>query len=178
MTISLQLPERHADAIPVFNALAAMQDLLAGPAAAPGVTIAQLYRLATDPQVEDVVLETRLGADPALRASFELVLQRTAAYALPKLAAASTGEVTTREGPGYRIRLQPSQAEPLQTYVIFEIDDAARTAPRTVFVCRADRAPLRHRLPDAIGGVVQVLVDADSDLLRGLRDLDAEVFLR
>ncbi|MEQ9121013.1 MAG: hypothetical protein RIM80_00385, partial [Alphaproteobacteria bacterium] len=132
-----------------------MRAVLAVRPESPTVTMAQLYRLATDPQHDDAALEVQLAENPALRVRFQTLLERTALYALPKLAAASSREVTTREGRGYRIRLQPSQAESTQTYIIFEFDDTAQTAPRTVFVCRADRAPLRHRLPDAIGGVVQ-----------------------
>lgn len=178
MTISLRLPDRDEDGGLVFNALTTMRELLSASVGSPTATMAQLYRLATDPAFADPMLEEKLEEDPALQTRFQALLERTAVYALPKLAAASTGEVTTREGRGYRIRLQPSQAESSQTYIIFELDDASQAAPRTVFVCRTGRPPLRHRLPDAIGGVVQLLVDAESDLLRGLRDLDAEVFLR
>ena len=59
-----------------------------------------------------------------------------------------------------------------------ELLDQSRETPKTLFIARHQDALLKHALPDARGGTVQLLAESDSDLIRALRDPRSEVFLR
>ena len=84
----------------------------------------------------------------------------------------------SRDGAGCRIRFQRSRAEPGQTYVIIELDEGQGARRTTLFVCDAEDRCLKYRLPEAREGVVQMLLDEDSELLRALLDIKTEIFIR
>ncbi len=69
-------------------------------------------------------------------------------------------------------------AEPRQTYVIIELDDDPGTPRTTLFTCDAENRCLKSPLPEARDGVVQMLLDEDSELLRALLDIKTEIFIR
>ena len=143
------------------------------------IALSRLYTYVTEPGgPEDPELERALEEDPALRADFRRLLEKTAASYLPQVAAASSGIVERREGPGCRIRFEASRAEPSQTYVIIELSDPEVPVPGTLFVCYAEYRCVKFALPPAHDGVIQILLEQDSDLLAKLRDIKTEVFLR
>jgi hypothetical protein len=122
-------------------------------------------------------IEAALNVDAKLRGDFEHLMRRMAMVSIPRLAAASSGMVTTRTAEGCRITLRPSRADSSQVYVVIKLDDLA-AAPQSLFVWGSHRSPLRHPLPPPQGGNLQVLMDEASELVSALRDVDAEVFLR
>lgn len=143
------------------------------------IALSRLYTYVTEPGgPEDPELERALEEDPALGADFRRLLEKTAASYLPQVAAASSGTVERREGPGCRIRFEVSRAEPSQTYVIFELSDPETPIPSALFVCYAEYRCAKFALPPAHDGVIQILLEQDSDLLAKLRDIKTEVFLR
>ena len=143
------------------------------------VGMSQLYAYATDPEtVPDPDLEAAISRDEKLRADFELLLERTALSRFPRVAAASTGTIAEREADGCTIRFRQSHAEPSQTYIIIELAAGQSETPQSLFLCGPALAPRKYALPEAHEGVIQLLVESDAEVLEGLRDIDAEVFLR
>lgn len=175
--------ERLALAERLFDALGTMRELTRPPEdgdAGPGtVAFSALYAYATDPEAPpDERIETALRDDPGLMADFRRLLEKTAARRLPRVAAASSGAIMSREGEGCRIRFRASHAEPSQTYIIIELTDEPAEGPNTLFIVYPDKGCRRFSLPPARDRVIQVLAEEDSDLLQGLLDIRTEVFLR
>ncbi len=163
----------------LFDQCLRAEALLSGPASRRDwVSPAELAEYLDNPQSPqaDRVAEALRG-NARLRADFDHLLRRTARHALPRLAAASTGQVSARTVEGCRITLKRSQADSAQVYVIITLDDPA-SAPRALFVCSRHGDHVRFPLPDGADGRMQLLADEESELIRGLRDIDAEVFLR
>ncbi len=176
-------PRQQDAARQAFAALGALDRLdQAGrerSAGARRVGFSDLYAFATEPErAMTPALARALGADARLRDDLERLLVKTARYRSPRLAAASSGPVVHRQGTGFTIDLRPSRAEASQVYVIIELDDIVPGLPRILFVTgRRDRL-LKHPLPAAQGNTIQLLAEADSDLIQALRDPGSEVFLR
>ena len=86
-------------------------------------------------------LVAALGADPALRADFSLLIERSALQHLPRAAAAaSTGSLERREAGGCTLRLISSRAGDGQVYLLIELPEGdAGSSPR-------DRGPARRAL--------------------------------
>jgi hypothetical protein len=142
--------------------------------ARPGM--ADLFAWATDPANGFGVREREaLLRDPALRRDFSLLLARVASLRIPAAAAAASGHLETRSGPGLRIRIVASRADPAQVYVVLEIDQSVSAA--TLLVLR-DGVPLVHlALPPDHDGHVQLMQANDSALVAALRDPTTELVL-
>jgi hypothetical protein len=185
MTTRFEIPEGagRAQAETMFDALLKLEALKRPPEepASRSVPLSRLYDYATQaPRGDDAGVEEALERDPRLAADLRLLLEKTAVRHVPRAAAASTGAVRERHGEGCRVRLQPSRAEPGQVYVIIEMSPPSAPAdtPRALFVCDAENRCRRYLLPEARDGVVQLLAEAQSDLVRGLEDTRSEVYLR
>ena len=140
---------------------------------------ADLYAYATRPERGmDETLRHALDTDPALRRDLDRMIDRQAIYHFPRVAAASSGAVKEREGEGFKIRFRESKAAEGQTYVIIEIEDPASAAPRSLFLCGTDKHYGKIELPDEQDGVIQLLLDNDSEALMALRDVKTEIFIR
>ena len=167
----------------VFDALCTLDDVQSpeaeGENAPRRFGFSDLYTLADDPDCP-MTDEMRLAleADETLSEGMRHLLAKTAAYRLPPCAAASSGSVLEREGVGFSVRLHPSRAETSQYYVIIEVAEALLCGPRTLFVCEGRGGFLKFPLPEWQGGSIQVLAEAESDLVRALRSPGSEVFLR
>lgn len=168
----MALVRRALDAAAVADGLTAPRDGVA----AGGFT--ELYAYATRPdRAPRAELLAALETDDELRRRFEALLRDIAFYRLPQVAAASGAAVSHRAVEGCRISLRESRAEASQVFVIIELDD--RTAkPGSLFVCGAGQAVRRVALPEPREGRVQLLLEAGSDIVQGLRDIDTEIFLR
>ncbi len=183
MTTRYQTPtgDKRALAAGLFVAtrqVDALRGIRDDPARGRPIGLDRLYAYAVEPGREDAELERELGANPDLGATFQRILDRTALHRLPRVAAASPGAITSRDGAGCRIRFQESRAEPDQTYIIIEIGDSGAAPPAHVFIVDEDGQCRKFALPEARGGVIQFLVERDSALLAGLLDIKTEVFLR
>lgn len=173
-------PRQKMAAEALFDALTTV-DALGAPAAgaARRAGHAELYAYATRPERGmDESLRRALDESPALRRDLERMLDRAALYHFPRVAAASTGAVTEREGEGFKIRFRESKAAAGQTYVIIEIEDPASATPRSLFLCGTDRHYGKIELPEEQDGVIQLLLDSGSDELMALRDVRTEIFIR
>lgn len=171
----LRLAERLFDAVSTFDWLTRSSE----PPGRRKIAPSRLYAYATDARAEvDVELERALDEDAEARAAFRRLLEKTAHGRMPRVAAASSGPILSRDGQGCRIRFERSRAEPNQTYVIIELTDKRAPPPATLFVWDREDRCRRYPLPLAQEGVIQMLVEQESDLLQGLLDIKSEVFLR
>ncbi len=175
--------DRLARAEELFGAISTAGDLLRPSpdrdGAAGTVPFSALYAYATDPHgAVDEEMELALGRDPRLVAEFRRILEKTVAWRLPRVAAASSRPIMGREGEGCRIRFRTSHAEPDQTYIIIELTGNHATGPTALFIVHPEQGCRRFALPAARDREIQFLADRNSELLQGLLDINTEVFLR
>lgn len=151
------------------------------PAGTEGTRIGfdDLYRFANDPAMPmDAGLAQALAASSRMRADLRLLIQRASGGRALMAAAASSGTVTTRHGTSFRMTLRESRADRNQVYVLIHINGKAALAPRALFVIDDGAACRKVPLPAPLNGTVQLLLDADSDIVAALRDPAAEVFVQ
>ena len=138
-----------------------------------------IYRFATDPdQRMNPDLRQALQTNGRLRADLHHLLERTTLFHLSARAAASGGTITTRQGEGFRMTLRESRAERGQIYVIIRFGDTVTPPPKMLFVIDDDSGFRKLPLPAPSAGAVQLLLEADSDIVAALRDPRTEVFMR
>ena len=141
-------------------------------------SFAELYRYATNPHHRPSEgLLAGLAGDEKLQADFNALVDNLSTLQFPMVAAASSGDVEHREIPGARLTFKTSKADAAQLYVILELDDPAK-APGMMFVRDPSGSLERVVLPEADDGRTQLLIDASSDLAKGLRDIHTEILLR
>jgi hypothetical protein len=145
----------------------------------PRVSFDDLYRFANDPG-EDMSsdMAAALAASPRLRADLRLLVERAARGESLIAAAASSGTITTRHGTSFRMTLRESRADRSQVYVLIQINGKAALAPRALFVIDDASACRKLSLPTPLNGTVQLLLDADSEIVSALRDPATEVFVQ
>ena len=135
------------------------------------VGFADIYAYVNEPdRPMNARLSKALEADTRLRDDLLRLLSKTAGYRCPRSAAAGTKALESRHGQGFTIRLRPSRAEPSQVYVVIELLDRAAVTPKALFVAEHQEGLLKHALPEARGGTVQLLAETESDLIRALQD--------
>lgn len=178
-------PAAVAAAEPGFVARQHLSELAERRAATPPASLpfSRLFHYATagaDPE-----LEAALRTNARMRADLHHLIAKTARHHQPAVAAAGTlmtdateTGAAERQGSGWRLWIRPSRAEPSQFYVIIEVDDRRRAMPSVLFLFNPIRGCRRFDLPRPQDGIVQVLVERQSDLLHQLRDTKTEVFLR
>jgi hypothetical protein len=138
------------------------------------VGFSELYRYVTEagfrPRPE---LLDALANDARVRADVQALLRNRAVAVIPE-AAAAAGEdgIDERMADGWRILIRRVRANPSQVWVIVEYADKAIDLPRILFAGDA-----RQPLPEPRGGRFQFRLDAESDLVKGLKDIGAEVYL-
>ena len=177
-------PAQKRAAEETFAALSAFDYLMEGAkdkaedSAERPIGFGDVYAFATGLEPPTQALREALLRDRQLRSALDRLLDKTALYQFPKVAAAASGTAEGRDGDKYRIRLKVSRAAPRQTYVIIELQDQTFKLPSALFYRKPDGEYGVHPLPDPEGGVIQVLADSDSNLVTALRNVDTEVYLR
>lgn len=126
----------------------------------------------------DNQLKEALGHDLSLRRTYKQLLQQSAYFHIPSAIAASTDEFPERHGEGCTIRLQSSRAESDQLYLIIEVGDQRHDMPNALSVFDQDGALEVLELPAGRNGVIQTIIDKNSDLAKLLADPKSETFLR
>ncbi|GAB0057907.1 hypothetical protein SIID45300_02241 [Candidatus Magnetaquicoccaceae bacterium FCR-1] len=146
--------------------------------ATPAIGFAELYRLASQPeQPVTPEMALALAGNPRLEADLKRLIHEQSQCHFPLRAAADSGEETSREMHGFKIRLHPSQAEQAQMYVSIRLAEEKREVPTTLFILKPGHPPIKRHLPLPKDGVIQILEDGESDLVHALKDLDSEIFL-
>jgi hypothetical protein len=166
----------------VLAALAIADDLFDEPVEREhfGLTAAQVFAFASDPEIElDDETRQDLARHPRLAELFQGVIRDNPTVAFPRAAAAADdGAVDRRLADGFRVRLVPSRSTAGQTYVIIDLPLGRAAPASSLFIVRADEMPWKIRLPQPMHGQIQLLAENSSPLVIGLRDPGAEVFLR
>jgi hypothetical protein len=171
-----QAAEQTFDALETIDALTASQS---EEGAAKSVGFADVYAFATGLNTaKDQDVRLALLRKPKLRQAFDAFLDQAAVYHFPRVASASTGDVETRDGDGFKIKLKRSKAVESQCYVIIDVDPNLGIEPRALFVKSIDGGIEKVVLPEDGAGNFQILSEWESDLVRALRDVKTEVYLR
>lgn len=176
-------PEQRKAAEHVFDALSNLDALAERADAdeddAKGIGFPDIYAFATDPKREmDNTLRAALLRNPRLRRDLERMLANRPVYRFRRVAAASSGAVDGREGDGFSIRLRASRADPRHTFISIELAPGTPRSPGMLFVSLNGEEFIKHSLPEPQDGVIQLLVETNSELVNALRDVQAEVFIR
>ena len=146
---------------------------------APQAGFDDLYRYANDPGTPmDERLRLTLAASPRLRADLRRLIERSAKSGALIAAAASSGTITTRHGTSFRMTLRESRADRNQIYVVIRLASKTTIAPRALFVINEQTSCQKVPLPAPLDGTVQLLLDADSDIVAALRNPTTEVFVQ
>ncbi len=166
-----------------FNALSTLDAITDNSSALEDATrklgFSDLYSFVTGPDsTMDEELERALMRDNRLRDDLDRLLDNTAQYHAEYVAAASSGNVSMRQGKGFAIRLHESRAAPQQVYIIIELEDAKATPPTALFLCGSQATYQKRVLPEPQDGTIQMLENLDSEMVASLRDIDTQVFLR
>jgi hypothetical protein len=141
---------------------------------APRMGVAEIMQFLNDPARSLSIEEQRsLFTDPQLRADFRRLKSQTAIADLPALAAASSGDVSTRRFEGGTLTIHQSRI-PGQVYVILRFD-RLQGAPRTMLLEPPGMELIKRTLPaaDPNGEVMLVLDDniaSDQAFLRAISD--------
>jgi hypothetical protein len=145
----------------------------------PRVGFDDLYRFANDPTMTmGEPLRRTLSTDARLRADLRHLVERAAKGGMLLAAAASSGTITTRHGTSFRMTLRQSRADRNQVYVLIHLAGKGTMVPRVLFVIDDDSACRKVSLPTPLDGTVQLLLDADSEIVAALRDPTTEVFVQ
>ena len=175
-------PEDQQRAEAMFDALSnfdRIQRAMQAPAGSARPGFAELYHFATDPgAVMTDQLQTELADNPRLREDLDRLLDRTSVYHFPRVAAASSGNIDSREGDGFKLRLKESRADASQLYVILDLGEYGEEDPVALVI--KDEAGLyqKHPLPVPVNGMIQLVTDEESDLVKALRDVKTELYLQ
>lgn len=158
----------------LFDAVSNLDAIRSASSAPVPVGFSALYRYATDPDSEpDTGLLNSLAGDACVKRDFDALLRRVSSVSFLRVAAAaSEREIDDRTVSGWRIRIRRVQANPAQVWVILDHAEQKAELPRILFV-----GSLRQPLPDPRDGRFQFRLDADSELVKGLRDMNSEIFL-
>jgi hypothetical protein len=138
----------------------------------------ELYAYANDPDhspASDLIAALSTNLD--LRRDLKRLLDKQALAHLPRLAAASSGEVTEREGDGFTLRLKPSKAQEDQVYLLIQTQDRD-DSPRLLFVEDEDATLHRLVIDDFLEGEAQILLNLQDGILKALRNVKSSVILR
>jgi hypothetical protein len=152
--------------------------LLEGNTQNAAIGFSEIYAYATRPDHSpSAALLRALDSAGPVRRDFEALLKNISVYWMPQVAAASSGEVSTREIDGCRMTFRASKADAGQIFVIIEFMDKS-AHPSALFVCGQHKPMSKVELPEVRDGRIQLLLNADSNTVKGLRDIATEVFLR
>lgn len=141
------------------------------------VGFSSLHAYVNDPSVSMTEpLEAALDADERLQKALSRLLEKAALFHSPRMAAASQGQLEKRQGLNFAMDFKESRADSNQVYVIVKAQDR-KVAPGSLFVTTRDGKIHKHPLADGTGPSFQLLFDAESEILKALRDPESEVNL-
>jgi hypothetical protein len=172
-------PFNHHQAETIFKALDGYDHLngLYGQANLK-VSFSELYAYAHDAALSpSETLKHALSSDLRTRRDLNRLIKRQAIAFMPRAAAASSGDIHVREGDGFKITLKTSQADTDQVYVIIESFDRD-DAPTLLFIQNEDMGVLRLNIDGFYDGEAQILLFAQDDVVKALRNHASEVILR
>ncbi len=165
----------------VFTALSTLDSVEVSRATGgyPNYDMSTLYTYVTNPDIPiPLNLQQTFRKEHKLRNAFHRLLEKTSQHHFPRVAAASSGDITEREIGNFRIRLCPSRVQQDQAYLIIELLVANMTAPKSLFIYTESGDCQKHILPPPQEDKIQLLIQADSELANGVRNHKSEIFLQ
>lgn len=165
----------------VFVALDGLSRLAPGDDRDRGASVdfGALYRFATEPAAQmSPALDAALGASARLRADLRRLMEKARTGDRLFAAAAASGTIASRAGHCFHMTLCESRADERQVYVIIRLSEKALRAPRALFVIDEANKCRKVPLPPPSHDTIQILMDADSDIVAALRHPATEVFVR
>ena len=136
-----------------------------------------LFAYATDPCFTATTkLENLLETDVNASADLQRMLKNTARHCMPKMAAASSGDIECREINGMKIEFRQSQANKNQIYVLLKALDID-APPKILFVKDPKGSVRRLVLPDFKSGRGQLILERGDPIFIGLMDINSEVYI-
>jgi len=126
----------------------------------------------------DEELGVALNHNLSLLRTYKTLLAQTAYFHIPQAIAASSEDYPERHCNGCTVRLQASRAETTQLYLIIEIKDQRSDMPHTLNLFLNEATCARVTLPKARNGIIQTIIDVQSDVARLLTNPKTEIYLR
>ncbi|MTI08728.1 hypothetical protein [Curvivirga aplysinae] len=137
-----------------------------------------VYQFATNAHIEMTSgLQKALKQDDKLQSALDQLLSERVVYQFPRAAAASSGNLESREGDGFSIQIKHSRAQSGQVYIILKMEDAFQQEPTAITLKSGEGQYLKKLLPLSVDGVFQFLAEEDDEFVKTLRDVASEVFL-
>lgn len=134
------------------------------------------YVITGDPRAGRQV-RAALPGNPRLRADLTRLLERSAAWMLPRMAAASSGAIERRQGRDCALVLRPSRAESAQVYVTIALERPDGDLPTALMAVPRDGTVERRDLRFDRDGTAQFIVDRDGPLHQALLDPFTDIYL-
>ncbi len=140
-------------------------------------TAGDLYAFATGDQRHAGTVKQGLLRFPQMRTVLKAMLAEVSVGYLPEVAAAASDEFPERRVDQGVLRVQRSQAEPSQFYLIFEVAEGYE-APTVLIVCDREEQFEQIVLPAPRRGTIQLAVTQASGVPDMLRDPKSAIYLR
>lgn len=171
-------PDGEATAEAAFVALETAATLARPAGVAPPAPSVLWAHLTGAAPLPPATLAAALLAFPASRACLAGLLERAALAVGARVAAAATdAQVTERSGDGFRLRLLPARGAAGQTWIVIALDGVELSPSRLTALRPEGGSPVSVALEPPVDGVVQLLAETDSELVRAVGDPASTVFL-
>lgn len=142
------------------------------------IRYAELYDFAVDPGADrDGRIRAELRRNSRLARNFAALLDRLDALSMPALAAAAAGAIMERvdEATGIRLRLIESAAATREVHLVIDTGDGAAASIRMLYVLARDGGCETLELDEADGGLIHMLLERDSEVLKRLMEPSTEL---
>jgi hypothetical protein len=142
------------------------------------ISLSSIYAYIKTASAFDENLEKTIRSNINLWKFYKKIISETATLHLPQAMAASSAEIPyTRHGDQWTVTIELSRAEPEQVYIIFKLGDSINQSPKSIFFFKGDETHPRWELPEINDGVIQLISDRHSDLVKLLMDPKTEAYL-
>lgn len=162
----------------LFAAISSVRDLREASERAEGQRIAfsGLVQAVTSPDevVGGDLASLRRGEPSPLLVG---IARRIAVAELPAAAAASTGELTIREGGGYRLRVEAAFGGEARAYLIVERLDGGTEVPGAAIAVSSDAVIGSVALAEQDRGLAQAILEPGDPFLAAFGDPRTEILL-
>jgi len=143
------------------------------------LSLSEIYNYIKTASIPDENIEKTIRSNINLWKFYKRAISETAIIRMPEAMAASSQELPfTRHGKDWTLTIELSRAEPQQVYIIFKLLKNINPAPSSIFFFKNDQTPPRWELPEMHEGVIQIISDRNSDLVKLLMDPKTEAYLR
>ena len=122
-------------------------------------------------------LNTQLKNNNVLKDHLSNLLNQLNLCHLPRLAAASSGVIETREGDDFKLKMMTSLSDPDQIFVTIELHRTKSRRPSSLVVKSPQNNFYTGSLQEFESTIFQLIEGAESPLITALKDPGSEVYL-